>query len=83
MKKTLLVYAAYAVLLAIYGVFAWNDKALVPGYIAILTGMIASLGTTHVSNNSAFRGQQLNPPTAPPTAATETVNSTDLSTKQE
>lgn len=42
-------YLAYAFLVSVYGVFCWAGKAPVEGFIAVLTGALAALGSAHVS----------------------------------
>lgn len=45
-------YFAYGFLILIYAAFAWFGKAPVEGFIALLTGAAAALGT-HLTNNAA------------------------------
>jgi hypothetical protein len=42
-------FAAYAVVLAIYGAFAWTGKAAVEGYLNVLTAVITAHGATHIA----------------------------------
>jgi hypothetical protein len=49
----ILKYAAYAFLLIMYAAFCWTGKAPVEGFIIVLTGIIASLGTSHAVSEAA------------------------------
>lgn len=46
-------YLGYAFVISIYGVFAWTHRAPVEGFIVVLMGVIASLGTSHTAANAA------------------------------
>lgn len=70
-------YIAYAFLVSVYGVFAWAGKAPVEGFIAILTGALAALGSAHVSasaRKAAADASGATPPPAQPSAPTTVVN---------
>lgn len=48
-------FVGYAFLISIYAVFAWSGRAPVEGFIVILTGALASLGSAHMSASAAKR----------------------------
>lgn len=57
-------YAAYGVLLGIYGLFTWFGKAPVDTFLTLITGALAALGTSHVADIATNRkeaSQQENP----------------------
>jgi hypothetical protein len=61
----LLKYLAYAFVLLIYGAFAWTGKVSADSFIAVLGGVIAALGATHI--HSAVSGSN-DAPSLPPAA---------------
>jgi hypothetical protein len=70
-------FVGYAFLISVYAVFAWTGRVPVEGFIVILTGALATLGSAHVSASSARNAAKAatdaaiaaNPPT-PPAAPT-------------
>lgn len=46
-------YVGYAFVISIYGIFAWTGKAPVEGFIAVLTGVLALLGGSHLASSAA------------------------------
>jgi hypothetical protein len=46
-------YVGYAFVISVYGVFAWTHRAPVEGFIAVLMGVIATLGSSHVAASAA------------------------------
>jgi len=46
-------YVGYAFVISIYGVFAWTGKADVTGFLAVLTGVLALLGGSHLASSAA------------------------------
>jgi hypothetical protein len=46
-------YLGYAFIISVYGVFAWVGKAPVEGFIAVLMGVLATLGASHVAASAA------------------------------
>jgi len=67
-------FIGYAFLVSIYAVFAWSGKAPVEGFIVILTGALATLGSAHVSSSAAkaatAAAAAAQPPVAPAPAPT-------------
>jgi hypothetical protein len=73
----ILKFSAYALVLAIYGAFAWTGKAAVEGYLNVLTAVITAHGATHIAR--AVRDGSGKPKS---TNAGETANSPLTNTAQ-
>lgn len=46
-------YVGYAFVISVYGLFCWTGKAPVDGFIAVLTGVLALLGGSHLASSAA------------------------------
>lgn len=73
-------YLGYAFVISVYGLFCWTGRAPVDGFIAVLTGVLALLGGSHLASsaakdsaNTAIQLTQASLPPAPQPAAPTTV----------
>ncbi|MGI4812011.1 MAG: hypothetical protein ACRYG5_06645 [Janthinobacterium lividum] len=46
-------YLGYAFVISVYGLFCWTGRAPVDGFIAVLTGVLALLGGSHLASSAA------------------------------
>ena len=74
-------YIAYGFLILIYAVFAWFGKAPVDGLIAIITGILAGLGT-HLSNKDSSERATTAANTANPVPPPNIVQAPTIITKE-
>lgn len=46
-------YLGYAFVISVYSVFCWTGRAPVDGFIAVLTGVLALLGGSHLAASAS------------------------------